>query len=315
MLALSSTTPQALARDNRVKQQALDAKEAKIKTLLMGAVRLCVLCSPCSIPHDMQKCVHHNTEQAQLHELLGERGKQQVEGARRAAEAQQRASHAAHLSSQLQRERETAKREIEMAQQRVAEMVSGWRFFCICSNIGDATLTTWCWGGTESSSDRHQTSPVYVRLFIIAGFTATNIVVVARSADTEATAREQQETLRATIAQLREALRRAEDQARSAAAEASTMREDNQRVKREVRRESPQKRLHHQHSKGQGLLPQLEEHLYNGVGMQSDLAQQTEFWREKASAHQREAAAERKRYETLVARIARARSRAQQRSR
>lgn len=63
------------------------------------------------------------------------------------------------------------------------------------------------------------------------------------------------------------------------------------------------------------MLPQLEEHLYNGVGMQSDLAQQTEFWREKASAHQREAAAERKRYETLVARIARARSRAQQRSR
>lgn len=42
MLTLSSTTPQALARDNRVKQQALDAKEAKIKTLLMGAVRLCV---------------------------------------------------------------------------------------------------------------------------------------------------------------------------------------------------------------------------------------------------------------------------------
>lgn len=112
-----------------------------------------------------------------------------------------------------------------------------------CSNIGDATLTDWCWGGTESSSDRHQTSPVYVRLFVIAGFTATNIVVAvcARSADTEATAREQQETLRATIAQLREALRRAEDQARSAAAEASTMREDNQRVKREVSRESPQK--------------------------------------------------------------------------
>lgn len=83
----------------------------------------------------MQKRVHHNTEQAQLHELLGERGKQQVEGARRAAEAQQRASHAAHLSSQLQRERETAKREIEMAQQRVAEMVSWWRFFA-------ATLVT-----------------------------------------------------------------------------------------------------------------------------------------------------------------------------